>query len=90
MTQPQYYPPHPPMHAWPPQNGLGTAGFVLGLLALIVWPLAILGLIFSAVGIGKASRREATNRGLAVAGVVLSLISLLFGVVWIAVIGAMI
>jgi hypothetical protein len=42
------------------QNGLGTSGFVLGLIGLIfspipivgviAWPLVILGLIFSAIG----------------------------------------
>jgi hypothetical protein len=43
-----------------PRNGLGTAGFVLGLIGLIfspipligvvAWPLAILGLIFFLLG----------------------------------------
>jgi hypothetical protein len=85
------------MHGPLPQNGLGTAGFLLGLLGLlfspipgigvIAWPLVILGLIFSLVGTGKANRRLATNRSVAVAGVVLSTLGLLACVMWIAVIG---
>jgi hypothetical protein len=45
----------------PPRNGLGTAGFVLGLVGLLLsfipligvvaWPLVILGLVLSIVGI---------------------------------------
>jgi hypothetical protein len=100
MAQPRFYPPHPPMHGPLPQNGLGTAGFVLGLLGLsfspiqlvgmIAWPLVILGLIFSLAGIGRANSRLATNKGLAVAGLVLSILGLLTCVMWLAATGAMV
>jgi len=58
-----------------PSNGLGTAGFVLGLLGFITSPfggggLGILGFIFSFAGLFKSPR------GLAIAGLILSLISI--------------
>ncbi|WP_433265886.1 MmpS family transport accessory protein [Actinosynnema sp. CS-041913] len=86
-----------PQHAAPvpPQNGLGTAGFVLGLLGLlfsflpviglVAWPLVILGLVLGAVGIVRASSGRATNKGLAVAGVVLSAAGLVVCILWVAV-----
>jgi heme/copper-type cytochrome/quinol oxidase subunit 2 len=83
--------------AAPPRNGLGTAGFVLGLLGLVIspiplvgvvaWPLAGLGLILSAVGVARARAGKATNRGLAIAGVVVSVLGLLVSLLWAVVIG---
>ncbi|WP_219414068.1 DUF4352 domain-containing protein [Pseudonocardia nigra] len=88
-----YYPPPPP-----PQNGLGTAGFVLGLLGLlfsfipvigiIAWPLVLLGLVLSGVGLAKARASRATNTGLAVAGLVCSAVGLLVCIVYAAAFGA--
>lgn len=59
-------------------NGLGTAGFVLALLGVLLfwvpgldWLLWVLGLIFSFIGVFKAPR------GLAIAGLVLSFIDLI-------------
>ncbi|MBR2614681.1 MAG: hypothetical protein IKC71_03695 [Clostridia bacterium] len=67
-------------------KGLGIAGFVISLLAVVFgWSLAlisfvlpfivpILGLILSAVGMGKANKAGVKN-GLAVAGLVLGIIA---------------
>lgn len=59
-------------------NGLGTAGFVLALIALFLgwipvigWIVWLLGLIFSACGMFKAPR------GLAIAGLVISLLGVI-------------
>lgn len=59
-------------------NGLGTAGFVLALLALLGcwvpvlnWILWLLGFIFSFIGIFKYPR------GLAIAGLCISLVDLI-------------
>ncbi len=91
-------PPSPPMPA-PNQykNGLGTAGFVLGLVGLIfafipiigviAWPLVILGLIFGIVGTLRANRGQASNKGLAITAVVLSAIGLVICVLWTAAFG---
>lgn len=86
---------YPPQQSVAPQNGLGTAGFVLGLIGLIfspipvigvvAWPLVILGLIFSIIGVSRAGSGRATNKGLAIAGVVLSAIGLVICVLWVAV-----
>lgn len=95
-----YYPqPGPPRQsAIAPQNGCGTAGFVLGLSAVVFawipiigivgWPLSILGLIFSIIGMLKSDRGLATNRGLAIAGTVLSVLALLVCIIWVAGIAA--
>jgi hypothetical protein len=87
---PVYYPyPAPPQ----PQNGLGTAGFVCGLIAavfcwvpligVVAWPLSLVGLPLSWVGASRADRGEATNRGLALAGAILSVIALGVCVIWV-------
>jgi hypothetical protein len=80
------------------QNGLGTAGFVLGLIGLlfsfipivgvVAWPLVILGLVLSLVGVVRARSGRASNGGLAIAGVVLSALGLLVCVLWVAVFGS--
>ena len=70
-------------------NGLGTAGFVLALLSIFLgwipgvgWILWILGLIFSSCRISKSPR------GLAITGLVLSLLGLLILIVLFGAIGA--
>jgi hypothetical protein len=92
MTQ---YAPNPPQTAVKPSNGLGTAGFVIGLIGLVLsfipligvvaWPLVILGIVFSAVGIAKATKGRATNKGLSIAGLVVSVIGLAVCILWAAV-----
>jgi hypothetical protein len=96
------YPPQPPYQApyggaSQPQNGLGVAGFVLGvvglvlsfipLIGVIAWPLVIIGVVLSGVGISKAQRGEANNMGLAVAGLATSIVGLVMCVLWLAVLG---
>jgi hypothetical protein len=63
-------------------NGLGTAGFVMALLAIFLgwvpvlgWILWLLGLIFSFAGVFK------TPKGLAIAGLVISLIGIILLIV---------
>lgn len=94
MSAPDYPPPPAPYPASPaqPKNGLGTAGFVLGLIGLIfsfvpvvglvAWPLVILGIIFSALGFVRTRSGKATNKGLSIAGLVLSVIGLAICIVW--------
>ena len=61
------------------KNGMGTAGFVLSLLALVLWwipvvdvILFLLGLAFSIVGVSLKNRKK----GLAIAGLVISVVVL--------------
>ena len=70
-------------------NGIGTAGFVLSLISIFLgwipvlgWLIWALGLIFSIVGVFK------TPKGLAIAGLVISLIGIILLVAFFAGIGA--
>ncbi|MFD1162796.1 hypothetical protein [Hwangdonia seohaensis] len=70
-------------------NGIGTAGFVLALIALFIgwvpfigWIIWILGLIFSFVGVFKSPK------GLAIAGLVISFIGIILLIFIFGVIGA--
>ena len=72
-TQPYYNQPQPSR-----SNGLGITGFVLSVLALLLgwvpvigWIVWLLGLIFSLIGIFRKPR------GLAIAGLLLSLLALI-------------
>lgn len=60
----------------PKSNGIGTAGFILSLIGLIMfwqpfpgWLLSLLGFILSVIGLFKSPR------GLAIAGVIISTIN---------------
>ncbi|WP_420035786.1 DUF4190 domain-containing protein [Streptomyces sp. cg28] len=60
-----------------PSNGLGVAAMVLGIISdvlFLMWPVAIicglLGIVFGALGRGKARRGEATNPGQALTGII--------------------
>ncbi|GAA2849548.1 hypothetical protein GCM10010472_03190 [Pseudonocardia halophobica] len=93
------HPTNAPVHLppSPPKNGLGTAGFVLGLIALVLsfipiigviaLPLSIIGLILGSVGTHRASKGEATNKGLAIAGIATSVLALLICMLWAAAFG---
>ena len=97
MSQTEYpYPPSPTPPGFPPvtqvkgSNGLATAGFVLGLLGLLgSWipflnvlgiMLGILGAILAAVGLAKFKKVNA-GKGLAIAGLVLGVLAVLFAIV---------
>lgn len=66
----------------PKKNGIGTAGFILALLGLVLcwipvldWILWLLGLIFSLVGVFRKPK------GLAIAGLVISFLGLILLIV---------
>ena len=84
--------PYPGMPAPAPSgsNGLATAGFVLGLLGLLgCWIpvlnivaiiLAVLGVVLAGVGLAK-SKRAGAGRGLAIAGLVLGVLAVIFAII---------
>ena len=74
-------PPPPPYgYGWGPQtpppgtNGMAIAGFVL---AFFCTPL---GIVFSAIGLSQTNRTGQSGRGLAIAGLVISIVSIVVGI----------
>jgi Domain of unknown function (DUF4190) len=88
--------PQAPYYGWPgmqpmPSNGMGTASLVLGILAVVgflLWPVAlvlgILAIIFGALARGKAKRGEATNPGVALAGLICGASGFVLALVFVA------
>ena len=96
---PGAYPSPPPYGApypdAPPQTGNGYAitALVMGLVSIVVfwfpfvdWVLAAVAIIFGAVGISTAGRRGGAGKGMAVAGLVLGLVTAVLGIIFWAVI----
>jgi Domain of unknown function (DUF4190) len=92
---PPQYPPPPPQpysgFAPPPtgpKNGLGVAALVVAIIALFSVVggvlLGVVAIILGFLGLGRARRGEATNGGVAVAGIVLGLVSIIEAIVVIA------
>lgn len=75
-------PSYPPQQYGPPPaagtNGMAIAGFVLAFFC------SILGLIFSIIGLNQAKARNQGGQGLAIAGVIISVISIVVGIAIVA------
>ena len=78
---PPGYPPAPYPGQSVPPNGLGIAGFVTGLVGLLLCWVPVFGLILagcgvvlSAVGMSQSTKTGA-NKGLAIAGLVLAIVA---------------
>ena len=78
-----------------PGNGLGVAGFVLGLLGLLFcWvpglgiAMALLGIILGGVGISTGKKKGAPV-GLAIAGLVLGIIALIPAIFFLAAVASL-
>ena len=90
---PASYPPPPPVPyaagftppPTGPKNGLGIAALVIAIIALLSVVggvvLGVVAIILGFIGWGRAKRGEATNGGVAVAGIVLGLLSIIEAVV---------
>jgi hypothetical protein len=73
-----------PGSQWPKTNSFATAGLIFGILSVTCFcccPFNVLGLVFSLVGLSQINRHPELyeGRGLAIAGLILSAASLLFG-----------
>lgn len=86
---PPYYPPAPAQQivvnagTSKPSNGCATAGFVLALIGLVLgftFIFSVLGLILSIVGLAKAKSVDGAGKGLAIAGMIISIISFIPGI----------
>lgn len=83
--------------ARPRRNGVGVAALVFGVVSLVLailvlfFPIAallgIVAIILGIIGMGRASRGEADNRGQAIAGLVTGLLALLLAIVFTVSIG---
>jgi hypothetical protein len=85
---PGSYPPPPPQpyagYTPPPtapKNGLGVAALVVAIIALLTVVggvvLGVVAIILGFLGWGRARRGEATNGGIAIAGIVLGFLSII-------------
>lgn len=96
-TRPRLAPVSPQTYGTPasfthsaPANGMGTAALVLGIGGFFCMPLvaSVLAIIFGRIGMTRAGRGLATNGGVAKAGFILGIISLVLGVIgliiWVA------
>ena len=73
-----------------PANGLGTAAMVLGICGLVTswipvlgilgWAACGLAIVFGAIGLSKAARGTATNKGAATAGLILGIAGLVIAI----------
>lgn len=96
MTTQPTYAPNPPS-SWgqpprPPKNGFGTAALVLGIIAVVFGfipvvgvffaiPLAILALLFGALGIVRAFTGKASNKGVSITGTSLGVAAIIVATV---------
>ncbi|MDH6226565.1 MULTISPECIES: DUF4190 domain-containing protein [Streptomyces] len=82
MSQQMPYAPAPPAAPQQPKNGLGTAALVLGIIGVVLaffyvgGLLGLLALIFGIIGLGKVKKGEATNKGVALTGLILGVVSM--------------
>ena len=85
----QYGAPMPPVPA-APQNGMGTASLVMGILQFfLLGPIgSVLAIVFGRIGINRAKRGEANNGGVAKAGFWLGIVGLILSVVFVVIIVA--
>lgn len=89
---PGSYPPPPQGYGYPaqtaPKNGLGIASLVVAIIGLLSVfggiVLGVVAVILGFLGRGRAKRGEATNGGVAMAGIVLGVLGVVVGIVAIA------
>ena len=88
QQQPQYGQPYQQqqygsVQRGPARNGLGIAALVLGILGLLTsifvvgGVLGLVAIVLGVMGLGRVKRGEATNRGMAIAGIVLGALAVL-------------
>ena len=76
--------------AKPARNGLGTAALVLGILAIVTGffyiglLFGIVAVVLGVIGRGRAKRGEATNGGVALAGIITGIVGIVASAVIIA------
>ena len=84
-------PPPPPPQAVRRRNGAGTAALVVGIVslvlavlvifALLAIPLGIIAAILGGIGMSRASKGQADNRGQALTGLITGILSIVVAIV---------
>lgn len=70
------------------ENGMGTAALVTGILAMMnAMPFTPLAIVFGAIGIHKVRQGRADNMGVALAGLILGVVSIPVGLVILTITG---
>ncbi|WP_438489867.1 DUF4190 domain-containing protein [Streptomyces sp. S186] len=87
MHAPTYPAAYPPVPAGRPTNGMGITALILGLVGVVLglliflfwlsWLPAVLAVIFGAVGMSQARKGRATNKSMALSGLVLGIVGVL-------------
>lgn len=68
-----------------PQNGMGIAALVLGIIGVLgccTFIFSILAIIFGWLGMKRANDGLATNKGMAMAGMILGIVGVVFSVIY--------
>ena len=66
----------------PAKNTVGLVGFILSLVSLLCCGiLSIVSLILSIVGLNKAKELGGVGKGLSLAGLIISIVSIVFGLI---------
>lgn len=90
---PESYHADGPLRGQRPRNGLGTAALVCGIAAVVLsfipfvnfftWALGVLAIVFGAIGWARANKGMATNKPIAITGLVLGIVSFFtFCLIW--------
>ncbi|MFC3492216.1 DUF4190 domain-containing protein [Glycomyces rhizosphaerae] len=76
-----------PMYLQQPRNGLGKAALICGIIAVVLsfipgvnmftWPMGVLAVVFGSIGWSRVNKGQATNKSMAVTGLVLGIASFL-------------
>lgn len=56
-------------------NGFGIAGFIGSIVGGVFWPVAVVGLVLSIIGVSQSSQKY--RKGLAIAGLVISIVAII-------------
>lgn len=95
-TYPGGYPPqpyggYPPPVPAAPKNGLGTASLVVAIISLFTLfggvVLGIVAVVLGFLGRGRVKRGEATNGGVAMAGIILGFLSIIVSIAAFVIVG---